>query len=75
MSVLPPRNIQSESAKHFRGTPAERFELALRLGRRSLRLFLAAGGRGMTELQAREHLRRVKHSGRRPSKVLEGRAG
>ena len=72
MSVLPTRNIDSEAAKHFLGTPAERLEQALRLGRDAVRLFLATQPSGTSEVEAREILRRRKNAGRRPSRVLDG---
>jgi hypothetical protein len=71
MGVLPDRNLQSEAAKHFKGTPAERLESALRLGREALVLYLAAHPE-MTESEARKVLRRNKHAGRRPSRVMDG---
>ena len=71
MSVLPDRDLDSEAAKHFKGTPSERFELALRLGREALELFLAAHPK-MSRAAALEALRRQKHAGRRPSRVIDG---
>jgi hypothetical protein len=73
MSFLPDRDLASEAAAHFQGTPAERFELALRLGREAVRLFLATQPAGTSEAAARDVLRRRKNTGRRPSKVLDGR--
>jgi hypothetical protein len=71
MGVFPPRTLETEAAKHFAGTPAERFHEALRLGRKALRLFLAAQPPGTSEIEAREILRRRKHAGRRRSRVLD----
>jgi hypothetical protein len=71
MGVLPDRDLKSEAAKHFKGTPAERFELARRLGREALELFMAAHPE-MSRSEAREELRRQKHAGRRPSRVIDG---
>jgi hypothetical protein len=73
MSLLPERDLASEASAHFRGTPAERFELALELGREAVRLFLATQPAGTDEETARDILRRRKNAGRRPSKVLDGR--
>ena len=70
MSSLPDRDLASEAAKHFQGSPAERLELALRLGRESLALFLAAHP-DLTESEARDVLRRNKQAGRRPSGVID----
>lgn len=69
--MKPSRDLAGEISKHFKGTPEERLELALRLGRRAVELFLATQPPGTTEAQAREILRRNKHRGRRHSRVME----
>ena len=72
MSTLPPRDLAEEASKHFRGTPEERLLLALRLGRQTLEFFMASLPPETSEDEAREILRRNKHRGRRPSRVMEG---
>ena len=72
MGEIPARDIAAEAAKHFHGTPAERLGEALRLGRESLRRFLATQPAGTTEEAARQITRHRKHAGRRPSRVLDG---
>jgi hypothetical protein len=64
------RDLQTEIEKHFRGTPAERVELALRLGRQALDAFRATLPPGTTRQQARAILQRNKNRGRRPCRVL-----
>jgi len=69
MARLPPRDLQAEIEKHFHGTPAERIETALRLGREALALFLATMPAGTSQEQARFIMQRNKNRGRRPSGV------
>ena len=71
MSRFAPRDLASEAAKHFQGTPGERILQAARLGEEALALFLAMQPRAMSRAEAREILRRNKHRGRRPSRVME----
>jgi hypothetical protein len=71
MSALPPRDLAAEVSKHFKGTPGERLLRALRLGLRDLDLFLATLPPGTSRDEARRILRRNKHPGRRPSRVME----
>jgi hypothetical protein len=70
MPRAPRRDLQTEIAKHFRGTPSERVETALRLGRQALDAFLATLPKGTTREQARAILQRNKNRGRRPCRVL-----
>ncbi len=69
--MLPPRDLAFERSKHFRGTPEERFLLALRLGREALDLYMAALPAGTSLAEARDRLRRNKHRGRRRSALME----
>ena len=69
MAEFPERDLSTEVAKQFRGTPAERIEVALRLGRDVLDLYLATQPPGISRQLARQILQRDKHSGRRPSAV------
>ena len=73
MANFPPRDLESEAAKHFKGSVEERLELALRLGRDSLEIFLATLPPGTTRAEARAILRRKKQIGRRRSDVMSGR--
>jgi endonuclease V-like protein UPF0215 family len=73
MSEIPERDLAAEAAKHFQGTPEERVRLALELGRRALEIFLASQPPGTTVEEARRILRRNKHRGRRPSRVMDER--
>jgi hypothetical protein len=65
------RDLANEAAKHFQGTPGERIAQALRLGEEALELFLAMQPDDMSRAEAREILRRNKHRGRRPSRVMD----
>lgn len=69
MARLPQRDLATEVAKHFRGTPGERIATAIRLGREALDLFLATQPVGMTRQAARRILQRNKNRGRQPSAV------
>ncbi|MBI1818243.1 MAG: hypothetical protein HYR72_24950 [Deltaproteobacteria bacterium] len=71
MTKLPARDLDAEVAKHFHGTPAERIQLALRLGQEALQLFMATLPPGTTIVEARDRLRRNKHRGRRPSRSMD----
>ena len=71
MSQLVRRDLASEAAKHFQGTPGERISQAARLGEAALTLFLAMQPGDMSRAEAREILRRNKHRGRRPSRVMD----
>jgi hypothetical protein len=75
MGSLPPRDLQAEIAKHFKGTPEERLREALRLGKAELDTFLATLPPGTTRAEARDILRRNKHRGRRPSRLMDGPRG
>lgn len=70
---LPKRDLAAEVAKHFKGTPEERVADALRAGEEALQLFLATLPAGTPRTAALDILRRNKHRGRRPSRVMEGR--
>ena len=65
------RDLANEAAKHFQGTPGERIIQARRLGEEALDLFLAMQPGDMSRAAAREILRRNKHRGRRPSRVMD----
>jgi hypothetical protein len=67
MARLPKRDLSAEAAKHFHGTPSERMESALRLGREALALFLSMQPPGTSPELARQILQRNKRRGRRPS--------
>ena len=69
MARLPRRDLVSEVAKHFGGTPGERVTAALRLGREALDLFLATQPAGVSRQVARRILQRNKNRGRQPSAV------
>ncbi len=71
MSQLVRRDLASEAAKRFQGTPGERIIQAARLGEEALTLFLAMQPGDMSRAEAREILRRNKHRGRRPSRVMD----
>lgn len=71
MSRFAQRDLASEAAKHFQGTPGERIIQAVRLGEEALTLFLAMQPGDMSRAEAREILRRNKHRGRRPSRVID----
>jgi hypothetical protein len=73
MAQLPKRDLSAEAAKHFRGTPCERMETALRLGREALALFLGTRPPATSRQAAREILQHNKHRGRRPSAVTRRR--
>ena len=68
---LPKRDLAGEVAKHFKGTPAERMALARRAGEGALKLFLATLPAGTTRAAALEIVRRNKHRGRRPSRLMD----
>ncbi len=70
---LPKRDLAVEVAKHFKGTPQERVADALRAGEEALQLFLATLPAGTPREAALDILRRNKHRGRRPSRVMEER--
>jgi hypothetical protein len=69
MARLPARDLQAEIEKHFKGTPGERIETALRLGREQLALYRATLPPGTTAEQARAMMQRNKNRGRRRSAV------
>ena len=71
MNIFPRRDLDQEASKHFQGTPQERLLLALRLGREALKLFMATLRPGTSEDEAQNMLRRLKHRGRRPSRVMD----
>ena len=66
------RDLAGEVGRHFQGTPEQRVTSALDLGRRSLEVFLSTLPPGTSRGDAVERLRRVKQSGRRPSRVAQG---
>jgi hypothetical protein len=68
MALLPPRDLQAEINKHFRGTAEERILVALRLGNEAVELFRACSP-DIPADQVRVTLQRNKHRGRRPSAV------
>jgi len=69
---LPPRDLDDEIAKHFKGTPQSRVQEALRLGQEMLDAFLRNLPPGTSRLEALEILSRNKNRGRTPSKLMEG---
>jgi hypothetical protein len=71
MARLPPRDLQAEVSKHFKGTPAERVRTARRLGEQMLEAFLATLPGRSTRAEARAILRRNKNRGRRRCRALE----
>lgn len=71
MSSLPPRDLTTEVAKHFQGTPESRVRDALRLGEEALDAFMQALPPGTSREEAREILSRNKNRGRTPSKLME----
>jgi hypothetical protein len=71
MPTLPRRDLSAEVAKHFRGTPDERFRAAVRLGGEMLDAFLATLPPGTDRETARDLLRRNKNRGRRRSPLME----
>lgn len=73
MARLPKRDLQSEVAKHFKGTPEERVIQARELGRRALRLLLANLPPGTTLEEAHEISRRASGYGRTPSRAAAAR--
>ena len=73
MAGLPKRDLQSEVAKHFKGTPAERFIQARNLGRRAFQLLLANLPPGTTDEEAHEIFRRATRYGRVPSRAAGAR--
>jgi len=66
-----PRTIDSEAARHFRGTADERMRAALGAGELALRLYLASQPPGTRVDEARRRLQRAAHAGRRPSLSAE----
>ena len=71
MERIARRDLEAEVAKHFHGTPEERFRQALQLGARAIDLFAAALPAGTPRAVAADTLRRNKHRGRRPSAVMD----
>jgi len=69
---LPPRDLDAEIAKHFKGTPQSRVPEALRLGQEMLDAFLRNLPPVTSRLTALEILSRNKNRGRTPSKLMEG---
>jgi len=70
MTLLPPRDLREEVAKHFQGTSADRVDACLRLGEELLDLYLATQPPGLDRAAARRALQRNSHRGRRPSALL-----
>jgi hypothetical protein len=66
------RNLDSEAARHFKGTPEERMRTALEAGELALRLYLATQPPGTNLKEARRRLQRAAHAGRRPSRSNDG---
>jgi len=68
------RELDTELAKHFWGTPGERMLASLRLGGEALDLFRASLPRRPTRARARAIMQRNKHRGRQRSAVIESLA-
>jgi hypothetical protein len=67
-----PRTIDSEAARHFRGTAEERMRAAFIAGELALQLYLAGQPPGTSIEVARRRLQRAAHAGRRPSRCMDG---
>lgn len=65
------RDLASEVAKHFKGTPEERLAAALRVDTLALDVFLAALPPGTSREEAARRARLGTHAGRRHSRVME----
>jgi hypothetical protein len=65
--------LDGEVAKHFRGTPATRVQLAQDMGRRAVEMFRSARSTRLTYRDAVRVLQRNTHRGRRPSRVMAAR--
>ncbi len=66
------RTIDSEAARHFRGTPDERMRAALEAGELALKLYLATQPPDTSLQEARRRLQRAACAGRRPSCCNDG---
>jgi hypothetical protein len=66
------RTLDSEAARHFKGTPEERMRAALEGGELALRLYLATQSPGTSLEEARRRLQRAAHVGRRYSQSNDG---
>lgn len=64
------RDLGTEAAKFFRGTPEERLEKALRVDPLALDLVLAGLPNGTTRGEAASHAQKLAHAGRRVSRVM-----
>lgn len=67
----PGRDLASEAAKFFRGTPESRLAEALRPDDFALDLFLATLPKGTSREEAARLARRLTHAGRRASRVMD----
>lgn len=65
------RDLASEAAKFFRGTPESRLAEALRPDDLALDLFLAGLPEGTSREEAARRARLLTHAGRRTSRVME----
>jgi hypothetical protein len=70
MPSMMPRDMEAEVRRYFQGTAADRLTVALRLGHRSVTLFLCSLPAGTTRAEALRRMRAIKSMGRRPSAVL-----
>ncbi|HUM01323.1 MAG TPA: hypothetical protein VL084_03490 [Thermoanaerobaculia bacterium] len=66
------RTLDSEAARHFKGTPGERVRSSLEAGEMALELFLSTQPPGTSREAARRRLQRAAHHGRRPSRSNDG---
>jgi hypothetical protein len=67
----PGRDLASEAAKFFRGTPESRLAEALRPDDLALDLYLAGLPKGTTREEAARRARLLTHAGRRASRVMD----
>jgi hypothetical protein len=65
------RDLATEAAKFFHGTPESRLAEALRADSLALDLFLAGLPKGTTREEAARRARSLTHAGRRFSRVME----
>jgi hypothetical protein len=65
------RDLASEAAKFFRGTPESRLAEALRPDDLALDLFLAGLPKGTSREEAARLARRLTHAGRRASRLMK----
>jgi len=66
------RTLDSEAARHFKGTAEDRIRAALEAGDLALHLYLATQPPGTSLEEARRRLQAAAHAGRRPSRSNDG---